>query len=359
MNYIKDVAASLKRLSAFWDKGCYDRPPIIVRFPAEGDTPEEWSNACMAHEEHYLYWDKVLKQRASLCDDYIPTAAIDLGPSFMAGILGAEMHFINGTSWSEHILRDWSQIEQLEQYLSDDKNNTWLNIFLDRVQYFVEKCEGKYAVGLPNLTGPGDIMTALRGPTDICMDFHLYEEEIKKLGEICTNAWLELAEIQFNLIPKLDNGYCDYYGYWTPGRSCFLAEDISALLSPEMYMEFLFPLDCRAIEILDISWYHIHSAQARLIPYLLKLPKIRCIQVVNDRPAGPELKEILPFLKMVQKDHCVILRKYKFEELLEVLPEFRPEGLMIDTFCSSLKEAEEIVEYWNRNFRSICRGDHK
>jgi len=90
---------------------------------------------------------------------------------------------------------------------------------------------GKCAVGLAMLTGPGDIMTALRGATGICTDFYESPDRVRVLAEICTNAWMAVQQYQMNLIEPLQGGYCNNYSIWTPGRSTYFADDVSALLS--------------------------------------------------------------------------------------------------------------------------------
>jgi hypothetical protein len=347
MEYKPQIEKVLKRYNAFWKKDVYDRPPIRIRFPVKGESEDEWTVACQNDDTHYQYWDNILSQRAELGDDEVPTATLDMGPAFMSGVMGVPVYFKNGTSWSEHTLKDWSELKKLKETPLDD-SNPWLRKLKDRIKYFIEKSSGKCAVGVAMLTGPGDIMTALRGSTDICMDFYLYPDEVRELAKICTNACIKVAQMQFDLIPPLNGGYCDNYGIWTPGRSSYFADDISTLVSPELYKEKLYPFDCQIADSLETPWLHVHSEESRLIPEFVKIPRLVAMQVVNDRPAGPTLKEVLPNLKKVQEKHSLILRKYPMEELKEILKELSPKGLMIDTQCSSLEEAKSILKEWNR-----------
>lgn len=347
MKYKPQIETVLKRYKAFWNKSIFDRPPIRVRFPVPGENEEEWTKAVQKAEYHYEYWDNILRWRAELGDDEIPTATVDMGPAFMAGVMGCTVYFGSGTSWEEHILKDWSQIDELKRIPIDD-NNPWIRELKERIGYFAEQSKDKCAVGIAMLVGPGDIMAALRGPSELCMDFYLYPEEIKNLGKICTNAWIKVQNIQFDLVPPLYGGYCDNYGIWTPGRSSYFADDISSCVSPQTYMEHLYPFDCEIADSLEAPWLHVHSGEVRLAPEFVRIPGLTAIQVVNDRPAGPILKEIVPYLKKIQEKHCLILRKYPMEELMEIMPELSPKGLLIDTQCGSLEEAKDILSSWDR-----------
>ncbi|HZK53756.1 MAG TPA: hypothetical protein VFC84_06150 [Desulfosporosinus sp.] len=347
MKYKPQIETVLKRYKAFWQKDIYGRPPIRIRFPVPGEGEEEWTVACQRPETYFAYWENIFSQRAELEDDDVPSATVDLGPAFMAGVMGCPVQFGNGTSWSEHTMHDWDKLEELDKIPLDDCN-PWVQRMKDLILYFNEKSKGKCAVGVSMLTGPGDIMTALRGPTQVCMDFYVYPEESKRLAEICTKAWIGVSQYQMNLITPLEGGFCDNYNIWTPGKSQYFAEDISTLVSPETYEEFLFPYDCQIADRLEVPWMHVHSAEARLTPEFVKIPGLRAIQIVNDGVAGPTLKEIVPLLKKIQEKHCLLLRKYTMEELEQVLPELSPKGLYIDTQCNSLDESKVILKDWNK-----------
>jgi hypothetical protein len=198
------------------------------------------------------------------------------------------------------------------------------------------------------LTGPGDIMTALRGPTQLCIDLYEAPDRVAELARICTDAWISVQQFQMDLIEPLAGGYCDNYGIWTPGRSTYFANDISVVVSPEMYRHQLFEFDCEIAASLETPWLHVHSGGAYLIPEFLRIPKLVGLQVVNDYPAGPTLQQIAPLLRQVQQNHCLLLRKYPMEELEQILPTLSPEGLYIDTQADSLAEAEGILSDWER-----------
>ncbi|MDP7447471.1 MAG: hypothetical protein QF689_02685, partial [Candidatus Latescibacteria bacterium] len=193
-----------------------------------------------------------------------------------------------------------------------------------------------------------DIMTALRGPTQICIDLYEAPVHVAELARICTDAWITVQQFQMDLIEPLAGGYCDNYGIWTPGRSTYFANDISVVVSPEMYRQQLFEFDCEIAASLETPWLHVHSGGTYLIPEFLRIPKLVGLQVVNDHPAGPTLQQILPLLRQVQQHHCLLLRKYPMEELEQILPTLSPEGLYIDTQADSLEEAEGILSEWER-----------
>ena len=347
MEYKPDIQNVIRRYKAFWEKSIYDRAPIRIRYPVPGQSDQEWTEACQSPETYFAYHENVFRHRLELMDDALPSATVDLGPGFMGGVMGCNVIFGNGTTWSEHCLKGWSDLDRFDQVAFDD-TNPWVKRLKDLIAYFVEKSQGKCAVGLALPLGPGDIMTAVRGPNEFCLDFYTAPDALKKLGEIATRAWIEVTQLQLDIIPPLEGGYCDNYEIWTPGRTSYFANDISVLISADTYREHLLAFDCEVAATLKTPWMHVHSGGARLVPEFLTIPGLKGIQIVNDRPAGPTLKELVPILKEVQKHRCLLLRKYSMAELEEIIGELSPEGLHIDTQCGSLEEAKKILEAWNQ-----------
>lgn len=339
----------LKRYSAFWSKDLLDHPPIRIRYPLECETGEKWMNSVQTHERHFQYWDEILRQRAMLGDDEIPTATVDLAPGLMPGIMGSEIIFELATSWGSHILKDLQDQDKLPSEFSTT-DNYWFRDLKQRIEVFQKLAAGKCAVGVAMLTGSEDIAAALRGVSEFALDIALDPERSCQLLERCTKAFIDVSQAQMDWITPFHGGYCDNYGIWTPGRSGYFADDFSILVSPDMYRELFFPFDSQMAGSFECPWLHTHSGQARLIPEFLKIPRLVGVQIVNDYPAGPKITDIVDQMKMIQKNHCLLLRKYPIDELAQILPELSPEGLLIDTQCDSFEEAQQILGRWEKGY---------
>ncbi len=349
LEYKPSINATLQRLAAFWSKDMVDRPPIRIRYPAPGMTDEQWPKASDDPIALYDYWNALCRARAPFVDDEIPALHLDMGPGFMGGVMGSSVWYDHGTTWSEYSLTDLSLLDELEEH-HVGPGNVWIDRLVTAARFFGEKSVGKCGVGVAMLTGVGDVMTALRGPEQLCIDLFERPKEVHRLAEICTAALENTARIQFDSVPSFAGGYVDNYGIWTPGRSAYFANDFSNLLSSEQYNEFFGPYDCRTAEIFDTPWMHVHSGGARLVPEFLRIPGLQGIQIVNDRPAGPTVRELLPIFQLIQKQHCLLLRKYSRDELEEVLPELLPARLYVDTQADSEEEAWQILDWWNRRW---------
>lgn len=135
MLYKPDINRIIMRYKAFWAKEILDRVPIRVRFTTDFMMDNDWSCAVQTAEGHFSYWEKYIQLRADLYDDEIPTAVLDMGPALMPAILGAEVSFANGTSWSSPIIHNPEDVDALRS-VRFDSSNTAINELLKRASYF-------------------------------------------------------------------------------------------------------------------------------------------------------------------------------------------------------------------------------
>jgi len=258
--------------------------------------------------------------------------------------MGASISFSNGTSWCNHIISDLNDTSAL-MGLRLDKTNSVIADYIERAEYFSAHAKGKLAVGVAMLTGGSDILGALRGITEAYTDMGEDPEGFSGLLKICTDAWINVQKLQFEIVPSVFGGYCDNYGIWSPGKSTYFANDLSSCVSSAMYHSLMMEQDSRMAGMLECPWIHTHSVQARLVPDFLDIPGLRGLQIVNDGIAGPGFNEVFPFAQMVQKrGKCLLLRKYTMDELKPFLPNLSPKGLLIDTQCGSIEEAKDILK---------------
>jgi hypothetical protein len=185
------------------------------------------------------------------------------------------------------------------------------------------------------------------------MDVYDNPKELRALLGRCTDAHLRTAGALFELLPGCEGGTCEPYMYWTEGRGYWLTCDVSSVLSPRIYRELLLEFDQAVADSLETPWMHVHSGATFMTEEFLRIEGLRGVQIVNDAPAGPSLRDLQPLLQKIQQRHCLILRKYAIEEVLDVLPELSPAGLMVDTQCSSTEEAQRALADWHRTTAAL------
>jgi hypothetical protein len=339
MYYKPNIDQVLERYRRFWSRS-KTRVPFIVRIP-DLEIP---ADKYFTDPEAYAgFYENMFSRRMDIRDDFIPSAVLELGAGFTVGLFGGEVSFGADTSWSDHPLDSWDRMDHIRWNF----DCRWGKYFEELIKYFVRRGEGKYTVGLRN-SGPLDFMANLRNPTLLCVDVFEEPDRFHDLAKCCGEAMKRHMARQFDLIPPVAGGYCDYFSMWMPGRSAFFTCDLSGVFSPAMYKEHLFQHDQEYVRSLDRTWVHVHSGgETHQVVNFLQLKNVLGIQIVNDSPAGPPLTELVPLFKRVQRTHCLILRKFPLDDLKPILKELSPLGLFLDLPSRTVDEAKKIADHWD------------
>lgn len=146
-----DYEESRKRIEAFWEGELIDRPvtmfwlekPLHERIPLpESDhatAAERWLDA-----EYQARLALAILSNREFVGDTLPVAYPNLGPEVFASFYGCPIHFGDyGTSWTEPVLRDWSQVESLKL----DWNSPYLKKLGEMTDTLLEIGRGKFIVG--------------------------------------------------------------------------------------------------------------------------------------------------------------------------------------------------------------------
>ena len=111
---------------------------------------------------------------------------------------------------------------------------------LEIIHLLVDRAEASYPVGQPLLRGPIDIASAALGDEPTCWAMVDEPERFKQLLEVCTDVFITVAKAWADAAPPFYGGYCEY-GIWAPGTAVRTQCDNAALLSPQIYRDFLLP----------------------------------------------------------------------------------------------------------------------
>lgn len=225
----------------------------------------------------------------------------------------------------------------------------WTAKYLAYVDALVERSAGRYPVGIGSLAGPLDYAVAIRGHEQTVVDM-LEEPEIaaRFLGEMA-EYFLDLAKAAEARIPCFHGGTFDaQYQLWAPGSIVRMQEDAIAVLSPDLYREFVMPIDRRIASAYDYPFMHLHSSSMMVLDHLLELAEIKCFQATYD-VGGPSLEEMLPHYRRIQRAGFPLLvcGALTVAESVELAERLDPAGLYLNIM---LEDAGRIGEYRNALF---------
>jgi hypothetical protein len=164
------------------------------------------------------------------------TAEPYTGIPWMEAILGCPV--VAGTdSFTTTKKKDFNPIDIDSIILDED--NPWLIKYLEFTECLVELSRGRFPVGQPIMRGPSDIIGALIGQVEMIYLINDSPELFLQLVHRVTQLFLEVIKLQKARIPQFHNGSSiGFYHLWTPGSCIWYQDDLSSILSPELYSRF-------------------------------------------------------------------------------------------------------------------------
>ena len=167
------------------------------------------------------------------------------------------------------------------------------------------------------------------------------------LYTIYDELWPHLGEAVTGLEGNIDSS-----GFWSPGRSRTFDADLAYSISPRDFRELILPPLVEWMQRIDYSSWHLHGiGNFRHLDTLLDVPELQAIQWVQGEGAYHAILQWIPLLRKVQARGKSLQVLCEPHEVLPVLKELQPEGLVISTTCATQGEARALIETVARMYR--------
>ena len=357
MLYKEDWDKARERLLGWWQGEVVDRAVIQVTAPRDGTGRESrWNDFFMVH--HHQEPELVIEEWEKHCretffgGEMIPNLWINLGPGIPAAYLGCTLRMSEDTVWFEPP-GDLSLKEILELRL--DENEKWWKITQEFTALAAESGKGKYITGLTDLNSVFDILCHLRGTQRVLYDLIDSPDLVKQACELINNIWLACYDRLTGLSMRYQEGSAFWMSIWCPGRGSDVQCDFSAMISPEMFEEFVLGHLTQEIRNTDQSIFHLDGpGQIPHLDILLEIPELNGIQWVPGA-GNPQTgsSEWFPMYRRIQeKGKLLVLQNMDKEDVEGVLTNLSSRGLLIETKCDSESEARDLLEKvakWTRD----------
>ncbi|MBT5873046.1 MAG: hypothetical protein HOH43_06470 [Candidatus Latescibacteria bacterium] len=351
MEFKPDWPQACERFEAWWAGEVMDRVALQVTSPRDGcqdadhqrSTHNQWTDVARIVE--------TAEERMRVTfygGEAFPVYFPNLGPDVFSAYLGSELVFDAHTSWAEPIIMDWDDMPDLRF----DRNNRWWKLTLELIDQGMTRAPQRYFVGLTDLHGGMDALAALRGREQLCVDLIERPDAVKDLmRNVITPLWFEIYDGMYQRSRGKQTGTSTWLTAWSPGKWYPTSCDFAALISPDMFDEFVLPDITEEVLWLDRSLYHLDGPDAvRHLDSLLKIPDLGGIQWVPGAGAPP-MTEWIPLLKRVQKAGKLLHLSIKADEVEPLLKTLSARGLMLSTQCATETEARRLLsdaETWTR-----------
>jgi 5-methyltetrahydrofolate--homocysteine methyltransferase len=337
------------RFEAWWNRSATDRP--LVQVECRRNIPLPYRPVAKPNSVEMLWTDAdyridAFEEYASqryYGGDSFPDFSTDIGPGSLALFLGSQPTFMPDTVWYNKCLNGLD--DPLPDYNPDNK---WWQANLNICKRGVERLREKAIVTIPDLIEGLDILASLRGTSELLFDIVERPDDVHRWLRRINKLYFDYYDRIYDVI-KDENGGSAFVGFkvWGPGRVAKLQCDISAMISPEMFEEFVAPYLQEQCRKLDYTVYHLDGPEAiRHLDILCSIPELDAIQWTsgagNPGMGDPVWMPIYRKIRSANKSALILFVTPKEAEA--IISELGHEGLNFYIPAENEEEADEIVK---------------
>jgi hypothetical protein len=346
-------AEARARLTAMWHGEKLDRPCLCVTAPVASPRPKP-----TPPDDAEAYWldpDWLCRKvRAAIDNTWWGAEAVPsvfLQAAWLVS-LGGKPLFDKRTIWFEEHLPDFAQPSRWRH----DPSDPWV-VKTHAAYRAVADVAGRdaFMLGAPGVLPANDLFSMHMGTQNFLvalMDHPAWMREAIQAG--AGDLLRALREMK-----QMVQGRHDYwYGvpgwmpFWAPEPFLSTQSDVSCMLSPGMFDEFVVPeLDLYGREY-GALWYHLDGGDARQhLPRLLSLPYLRVVQYTPTPAEPPNGIQHVDFYRRIQEAGKIVHISVRADQVEPLCRALDPSRLMLATGCASVEEGRRLIAntaVWSR-----------
>ncbi|MCL1857948.1 MAG: trimethylamine corrinoid protein 2 [Oscillospiraceae bacterium] len=252
-----------------------DKPTEPLIHETRASTPEQAHIGLEINLPRFLNYARA---HLFLCEA-VPNFSVNIGPGSLATYVGSEPVFAYDTVWYTKCIEDVSSYPSI----AFDSNNIWWKKHFEILKEAKRLSNDEFYVCIPDLVENIDIISAMRGPQEICYDLMDYPDHIKRLIQSVEDIYFEYYD---RLYEELKIGESIMYtGFQIigEGKTAKVQCDFCALIGPEQFNEFVLPLLAKQCGLLRHSMYHLDGPDC--IKHMDALMSINDLQAMQWVPS--------------------------------------------------------------------------
>jgi len=336
----------------FWERRALKRPLVSFqlndyfisrRMHAAADLLVEGKRITpdMLDVDRYLEdYERMYQEACATGQDGFWVAEPFNGIPWMEAILGCEIHGTKSSFVSQPCMDSPAALKTM----AFDPDNAWVRKYLEFVAKLTRLSAGRFPVGQPIMRGASDAVGALIGQTELV--FAIYEEPdiVRAAFFTALDVLRNVVRLQFEATASFHGGYSlGLYHVWCPDKCIWFQEDLSALLSPQIYADFLLAPNASVCEGYDYTAAHLHPASFFILDSLLQIDKLKAIQINKD-VGGPSVAEMIPvFQKVLASKNLIVFGDLDEAEIDCLCGELPSTGLFFDIYAPNVERARELM----------------
>ncbi len=231
-----------------------------------------------------------------------------------------------------------------------DPNDPWMAKTVEFLDAMAAASGGRWPLATTRMRGISDLLAALFGQPDFIFAMMEKPDEVHAVAERLTEFWIAYSRLQLEHIPSFHGGIGSfYYNMWAPAGTVWHQEDAAALLSPELYDQFIRPYDERIVAALDGCIMHQHPTRFVPTDFYLEM-NFTALELHVDQ-SGPRAEDLYAtHIKILERGMPLLIWGHLSDADLDwIFSRLPAPGLAVMTTVSEPAEAGRV---WQR-----CLGE--
>ena len=351
----KDWKEAQDRLTAWWHDRPVDRVPASVLAPHKPLVPHVGTYRNEVPGK-YTDPDTVLDnieyqlERTFWGGEAFPAHRVYFGPMFSIAYFGAEPVFEEHTTWYKPCCRTVQELQALQF----DPDNRWWLMAKRMTALSLERSQGRYLT-----EWNGEIMAAMDVIAGVLGIEPTLEAMIEQPEAVLAvrdrmMAWSrQTYDEGFAMFKGKQEGDIDWMSLWTPGRVASSQCDMSAMISPGMFREFVVPELTDLYNHLDFGIYHLDGPDAiRHVDALLGIKSLDLIQwVPGTRHGEPEFGSPLQWIDLyrrIQEGGKKVIVYCSPDQVKPLLDKLDRSRVYLSIYCPDEPAADAVLRELDR-----------
>ena len=350
----KEINQKLALHRAFWNREPLKRPLVSFqvgdyfvskRIGAAGHLLSEGKKIIpeMLNVDSLLEdFERMYQESLRTGQDAFWVAEPFCGIPWMEAIFGCEIY---GTK-SSFISRPYVKAVQDLKKVRFSPDNAWFEKYFEFIGKLEKLSAGRFPIGQPIMRGASDVVGAMLGQTELVYALVEESEAMKEAFFKVTDALRTIIKAQWDAAPDFHGGYSmGFYDVWCPGKCIWFQEDLCALLSPQIFSDFLREPDASVCSGYEYTAVHLHPASFFALDAYMAMDGLKAIQINKD-VGGPSVKEMMPkFQKVLTEKNLIIFGDLDETEIGCILQELPRKGTYLNITAPTVERARELMGY--------------
>ena len=293
--------------------------------------------------EWFAHQQRARLARLSFPADNLPIAHVDYGCVQLAACFGAEPSFEENTVWYEDLIADPESCPPLLL----TKQERWWQTYKQVMLKLVEVSHGDFLVGMPAFGSNMDVLAELRGTQNVLYDLIDRPDWVKGKLEEVNEAFFAAFDDYYEHIRLYDGSSCyTFFHLWGPGKVSQVQCDFAAMISPDMFAEFVVPPLTRQCAWLDHSLFHLDGPSCIChLDHLLAIKELDAVQWTSGAGQPPSGDPVWYGLydRILKAGKSVQIIDASVSQARHIFDRFGPAGVWVFVQVQSEEEVEDMV----------------